>query len=287
MSSRGQQPSRVRAELPAGHLSSRDLYIYRLGAFSLSWFSFAWAIVDTVKIGHLFGDSTAYWAAWHTPTIYLPQAVLDQPTFTYSPVAALAIWPFAQLPQAVFLCAWSFVGVCAYAWLLAPLPWIHRIPAMGAGVLFALNGNIEWLLAVISIVGLRCAALWLVAAFTKVTPMAGFAWFVVRGEWRQVAVSAVVGAALVVASALLLPGAWLTWVGRLVQFSGDQGVNYLAPSIPILPRLVVGLMVVAWGARTNRPWTLAAMLVITQPDLQPWAFGYLAALPRLSAPVRA
>jgi hypothetical protein len=173
-------------------------------------------------------------------------------------------------------------------WLLAPLPLPARLPAIAAGFLFSLNGNIEWVLALVAVYGLRWPALWLVALFTKVAPFVGFGWFVIRGEWRSVAWTAGFGVALVAISAVLLPGTWPTWLGMLgtlaSQTEAANTLNPLLPPIPFVARALVAVVLVWWGARSNRPVVLPFVLALCQPDWQPWAFGFLAAVPRLLRP---
>jgi hypothetical protein len=49
---------------------------------------------------------------------------------------------------------WTAIGIATYAWLLQPLPQVPRSMALVAGALFALNGNIEWALAAMVVVGM-------------------------------------------------------------------------------------------------------------------------------------
>ena len=168
------------------------LKTWRLATFAVAWLALAWAILDVrmMVIFHLplTSDANDYWMAWHGP-LYDTAVSLTLAHFNYSPVAALAFWPLSQLPQTAFLVLWTSLGTAAYVWLLAPLPLATRLPAIAAGFLFSLNGNIDWLLALVAVFGLRWPSLWLIALFTKVAPFIGFVWFAIRGEWRRVAQS--------------------------------------------------------------------------------------------------
>jgi hypothetical protein len=261
---------------------------WRLACFGVAWFSLAWAALDIRMMFifniPLFPDAMVFWSAWHGP-MYYSGASLQFTTFIYSPVAALAFWPLAQLPQTAYLVVWTALGMASYVWLLAPLPRAARFPALAAGFLFCVNGNIEWVLALVAVVGMRWPAVWLVALFTKVAPFMGFGWFVLRGEWRSVALTATLAVALMVASALILPGAWPTWIDTVrslaTESAGKATYNSLMPPIPLVVRVAVAAVVLVWGARANRPVVLPLVLALVQPDWQPWALGILAAVPRL------
>jgi hypothetical protein len=229
-----------------------------------------------------FVDTRAYWLPWSDP-IYMPGLNLWMPHFVYSPVVAFALRPLALLPLPAFAALWTAMGVATYAWLLHPLPPIPRAAALLAGCTFALNGNIEWALALMVVLGMRRAPFWLVAAFTKVLPFVGFAWFVLLRDWRAVAQTAAMGAALLLVSAALSPGEWLTWAHMLVSFTGQAGgAGVLLPAVPLAPRLAFAGALLIWGASRRQPLVLPLVLLLAQPDLQPWALGYLAAVPRLS-----
>ncbi len=49
--------------------------------------------------------------------------------------------------------------------------------------------------------------------------------------------------------------------------------------VPLPLRLVAGAALVAWGARTNRPWTLVVAMFMTQALVQVMTPAVLAALP--------
>jgi hypothetical protein len=264
---------------------------WRLVSFGVAWLALAWAILNLRMMiifnGTAIGDSDCFWRAWHGP-LYNATVSLTISQFDYPPPAALAFWPLAQLPHDVYIVLWTVLGTAAYIWLLRPLPWASRLPATVAGMLFSLNGNIEWTLALVAVFGLRWPAFWLTALFTKVVPFIGFGWFVIRGEWRSVAWTAGFAVALTAISAVLLPGAWPTWFGFVGTLASQAQTtiifNSLMPPIPLVVRALTAIVLVWWGARHDKPAVLALVLALCQPDWQPWAFGYLAAVPRLMRP---
>lgn len=263
---------------------------WRLSAFAVAWFALAWAALDVRLVlihPNAQFDGYTLWNAWHGP-MYIDTSVgpsLWYACYHWSPLAALFLWPAAQLPADAFVVLLTAAGALTYAWLLAPLPLPSRIPAIAAGTLFALNGNIEWLIAFTAVAGMRWPALWLVSLFTKVTPFLGFGWFLLKRQWHAVAVAALIAVVGAAVSFALMPSEWWEWL-RLLPTLGAESArtgtyNSLMPPIPLVIRGPLSLLTLWWALRKNQPAWLGLMLLLSQPDLQPWALGYLAAVPRL------
>lgn len=251
-----------------------------LATFLLANLAFWYGLAVLYFVGP-FGDTRSFWLPWSQP-IYDPTLPLRVPHFIYSPVVALVLRPFGLLPEPVFVLAWTALAVATYVWLLWPLPPAPRLAAIGAGCAFALNGNIEWALALMVVLAMTRPAIWLTAAFTKVTPFIGFAWFMLKRDAVAMATTAVVGVGLVGLSALALPGAWDTWLQMLWSFRGQADApGVVIPSVPLVPRLCIAAGVMVWGVAKGRPIVLPVVLLLAQPDWEPWMLGYLAAVPRL------
>jgi hypothetical protein len=100
---------------------------------------------------------------------------------------------------------------------------------------------------------------------TKVTPGIGLLWFGVRREWRHLVIALGVTLAVVAVGFVLAPTAWLEWVRSLQQTEPSIGPNVIA--IPLAPRLVAAALLVTWGARTNRRWTVVVAAALAVPTL--------------------
>jgi hypothetical protein len=136
-------------------------------------------------------------------------------------------------------------------------------------------------------IGILAPALWAFPLLTKVTPGIGLVWFAVRKEWPQLAVGVGVTAAIVGVSFVLTPGAWFEWVGLLTSNVGAD-VAYPHVPIPMLYRLPFALAVIAWGARTDRRWTVPVSMLLALPVIWPGSLALLAAIPSAQArPMRA
>jgi hypothetical protein len=128
------------------------------------------------------------------------------------------------------------------------------------------GGNISLLLALAIVVGFRWPAAWAFVLLTKITPGIGLLWFVVRGEWRSLAIASGATGAIVAVSALVMPGAWLDWVQVLAASVGTDGTWASVP-IPLVVRMPVAILLVVWGARTDRRWTVPVASMLALPAL--------------------
>ena len=231
--------------------------------------------------GLLGRDSHAYWAAWQGPGLYAnPPGSLD--AFNYSPAFAQLVWPLAQLPWPVFGVVWALATVAGLVVLLRPLGWRWVPPLLLCCTPEIASGNVFWVLALVAAYGLRHPALWTFPLLTKLTPGLGPVWFAVRREWRPLAVSLAVTAAIVVASYAVAPAAWADWLDFLGDHSGrtaDPVGTALLP--PLLVRLPVALGLVVWGARSDRRWVLPVAMVLATPVTGIAALTILTAIPRL------
>ena len=214
------------------------------------------------------GDAHAYWAVDLADPYGRPVATQD--AFTYPPPAAIAFSILGRLPFEVFEAGWTLLIGLALLWLTGPWALAFLVIPVVASDLYL--GNIHVLLAAAIVGSLRRPALWAVPLLTKPTVGIGLLWFVVRGEWRRLAVAIGVTAAFVAASWLVVPGLWPAWFDYVLAtgVAPDVGAAWWIP-LPLLLRLPAAAVVVAWGARTNRAWTLPAGSMLALPVL--WLVG--------------
>lgn len=216
-------------------------------------------------------EALCYWA----PALGDPYAQSDWTAplaYVYSPAFLQALEPLRALPWLAFLAAWTAILLLAVRWLVGPRLW-------PLGILLAApeiaGGNVHLLLAVAIVAGFRWPGAWALALLTKVTPGIGLLWFAARGEWRHLGEAIAATAALVAASAVLDPGAWAAWFGVLQASVGHTTGTWAAIGVPLAVRLPVAAAVVAWGARTDRRWTMPVGVMLALPAV--W-FGSLAML---------
>jgi len=187
--------------------------------------------------------------------------------YRYSPVFVPVMVVFGALPWPVFAVGWIGIQAAAFVWLAGD----HRWQALAfVPVLFELYlGNIHLLLAVAVVLGFRWPAAWAFVLLTKITPGVGLLWFAVRREWRSLAIAIGATFAITMAGLLVAPQAWADWVQSLRVTGPAVGTNQVAVPLPL--RLVAAALLVTWGARTDRPWTVVAAATLGLPTL--WYHG--------------
>jgi hypothetical protein len=244
----------------------------------------AWAgiVLLAEPYGRLWGtgqDAYCYWQA----TLAAPYARsdwTDPVAYVYSPAFLQLVSPITALPWQAFMAVWTLVLLAAVRFLTGPR-WL------AIGVLFGLmelaGGNISILIAVAIVVGFRWPAAWAFVLLTKVTPGIGLLWFVVRREWNALAAALVATGIVVAVSALFMPAAWSEWLTVLSNVSG-RGGTWAAVPIPLVARLPIAVVLVVWGARTDRRWTVPVAGMIALPALWYGGFSMLLATLALHRP---
>jgi hypothetical protein len=193
--------------------------------------------------------------------------------FFYSPPVALALAPLQALGWPLFH---AFVAALTFASLYALLGRWAVLGLLFPPVWWDLSaGNINTAIAAAAMIGLRHPAAWAFVLLTKVTPGIGLIWFAARREWRALGIALGVTAGIALASLAVAPRLWVEWLTMLTASTGYLGPGYFTIAIPLPLRVAVAAALVAWGARTNRRWTVAAAVAVSAPVL--W-FSALAAL---------
>jgi len=224
-------------------------------------------------------DSHAYWVVDVTDP-YRDARLGAVDAFLYSPAAAQLLAPFTHLPFEAFRLLLG--GVSLGALTLAGASYMLLAPGVIEDLV---RGNIHILLAAAIIAGFRWPGIWSAMLLTKVTPAVGLLWFAVRREWRALVQVAVV-TAVIVGISVLLGGVklWEEWI-RLLATSAESPRTYtylgIAPP-PLVVRMPLAVILVAWGALTNRRWAVPVAAFLALPVIWPSGFALLAAVPPLA-----
>ncbi len=210
-------------------------------------------------------DLHAYWIT-RDGLDYASNAAGPAGTYLYSPAFAQAIRPLTILPLPVFAAIWTAIGAALLVWLVGRRALVVAI--IPPVLLTLVQGQLDLAYAAVAVVGLRWPAAWALPLLTKVTPGIGVVWFLVRREWRKVAVAVGATLAITAVSFVLDPGAWSGWIALLLRTQGPiSDPNLVYVPIPLLVRAPVAIAVIAWGAWTNRHWTVPVAMTLAMPIL--------------------
>ncbi|HEY7701845.1 MAG TPA: glycosyltransferase family 87 protein [Candidatus Limnocylindrales bacterium] len=220
-------------------------------------------------------DARAYWIAdWADP--YAVSGEGEKHAYLYSPAFLQLIAPLRALPFEWFGAAW--VVITAVTLILITRHWLFVAMLVPVTLIELEVGNIHFLLAAAVYLGMRYPAVWAFVLLTKVTPGVGLVWFLVRREWRSLAIALGATALIVGVSFVMVPGHWVDWIGSLVGNARQQWPYPLFP-VPLAVRLVAAAALIAWGARTDRRWTLIVGTTLAIPTLWPANLAMAVGLP--------
>ena len=189
--------------------------------------------------------------------------------YKYPPPLAQALAPlrFIGIPWPAFFGAWTVLLFVSLAWM--GRRWTLLLLLLFPPVLGELwLGNLNLLLGLAVVVGMRRPAAWAFILLTKITPGVGLLWFVVRREWRNLAIA--LGATAVIAgvSVVLAPDLWSGFIeASRTQLSATVDVPRQAVPISLPFRMAVAAVLVVWGARTDRAWVLPIAVSVSVPFL--------------------
>ena len=201
--------------------------------------------------------------------------------FPYSPVLLRAFSLAGGLSWPAFWWLWTAVLVATAAWLGGRRWWlaVFAFPPVASELY---HGNLNLLIAAGIALGFRYPAAWAFVLLSKVTPGVGLVWFAVRREWRSLAVALGVAGAIAAASLLLDADLWRQWLDQQLVVSLRDPIDQSQIAIPLLLRLPVAAVIVAWGGLTNRRWTVPLAAALALPVLWFSGFAILAAIPAIA-----
>lgn len=232
-------------------------------------------VVVAPQQGTVGFDAYAYWSV--DPQDPYAQTAGALGAFPYSPVAARFFSLFGWMSFVDFWWLWTAVLVATVIWL----GWRSALVVLAFPpvALELYHGNVHLLMAAAIALGFRYPAAWLVVLLTKVSPGVGLLWFAARGEWRRLAIALGVTGAIVGVSLLVDPQLWVEWIrDSLLQTAGGTALGQFSLPLSIWIRLPIAAIVVVWGARTDRAWTVPVASTLALPILWPSGFAVLAAL---------
>jgi hypothetical protein len=247
----------------------------RDGLIISGWLATGFALIVVTSIAHSVGyDAYSYWSIDFSDLYGRTVASnFALGAFRYAPPIAFLFGPLGALPWWLFLWLWEALMLALIAWLGGR--WSLVLLALPAVALELYHGNIHLLIAAAVVLGLRYPAAWSFVLLTKVTPGIGLLWFAVRREWRALTIALGATALIAAATFVIAPNYWREWIDSLVGNLNEPQWFSIPPPAPI--RLPIAAVVVVWGARTDRPWTIAVAATLGLPIIWPHGLCVLAA----------
>jgi glycosyl transferase family 87 len=247
----------------------------RDGLIISGWLATGFALIVVASIARSVGyDAYSYWSI-DFADLYgrALGSNFALGAFRYAPPIAFLFGPFGALPWWLFLWLWEALMLALVAWLGGR--WALVLLALPPVALELYHGNVHLLIAGAIVLGLRYPAAWSFVLLTKVTPGIGLLWFAVRREWRSLAIALGATAAVSAAAFIVAPHYWQEWLDSIFSNLSEPQFYSVPPPAPI--RLPIGALIVIWGARTDRPWTVAVAATLGLPIIWPHGLCVLAA----------
>jgi Glycosyltransferase family 87 len=193
----------------------------------------------------------------------------------YAPPFVLALLPAQNLSWPVFVTGWTLLCLAALGYISRR--WALAMVAFYPVAMELSAGNVNLLIGAAVVAGFRWPATWSFVLLTKVTPGIGLAWFAVRREWRSLAIALGTTALLLAVAFVLAPAMLGQWIAALRSMIGVEPEGLHVP-IPLPVRVVLALLLVIWGARTNRRWTVLGAATLAMPTIWMASLAPLAGL---------
>jgi hypothetical protein len=246
----------------------------RDGLIIAGWMACSIVPLMVVPIGQSLGyDAFSYWSVnLGAPYERTFEGNYTLGAFRYSPPIAFLFGPLGALPWWLFVWLWLALMAACLAFLGGR--WTLVLLALPPVALELYHGNVHLLMAVAVALGFRHPWAWSFVVLTKLTPGIGLLWFAARREWRPLALAMGVTAAAALAAYLAAPDHWTEFVAATLGNISQPQHYSIPPPLPI--RLPIAALLVIWGARTDRPWTVPLAATMALPII--WPHGLTIAL---------
>jgi hypothetical protein len=247
-----------------------------------------WAVSSALPV-----DADMYWRASSGGAVYGTIWGVDAASrYIYPPPLAQILQPFHVLGWPMFVALWT-VGIFLALWGTTRWWSLPVLAVSGSALLafgfdhalanplmFAFIGNVQSVIALAILLGFRWPAAWAFVLLTKIGPGIGILWFAARGEWRNLSVALGATAAIAGVSFIIAPNTWFDFL-RFATANVEATAPVAVVPVPLFVRLVMSGMLIVWGARTDRRWTVPIAAGWASLALYEWSAitVWVAALP--------
>ncbi|MBI3750219.1 MAG: DUF2029 domain-containing protein [Chloroflexi bacterium] len=242
-------------------------------------------------------DAYSTWHAWADGRLY-PLQWEPVTEYPYAPPLAQLITPLTHLSFKLYNGLWAALQLGALVWMVGPvgalvaLAWpIPNVAGYGdaafGGPVYAslFNGNPQILVAASISFGLTRWPGWFTfVLLTKVTAGIGVLWFVVRREWRNLAILIAALLVIVIPSFIINPETWPQWFALLAGAAGHSSAPDVVAKetfleVPLLVRGPIGLAIVLLASWRGWTWAVPIGCFLALPDVHLSGFAVLVAVP--------
>jgi hypothetical protein len=230
--------------------------------------------VMTVQSGFPFAvyDTHSYWLAGGSEHPYASTIAsgfddsVNLYKYRYPPPLAQLFAPLHLLPFPLVAGLW--VGMLFVVLLVLAGRWAPLLLLFPPTLAELYLGNVNLLIALAIVVGMRRPAAWAVVILTKATPGIGLLWFAFRREWRALAIALGATALVAAASFAVEPHLWFEFRDALaVQAGAAFDVPPLAVQVALPIRLAIAVPILWFAARTDRPWLVPIAATVAAPAI--------------------
>jgi hypothetical protein len=209
--------------------------------------------------GRLPVDVHYYWAA-DPHNLYPHPEAGERNGYNYSPAFEFVAGWWRGIPFDAYAAIWRAVLLAMLVYLAGPFTLFVLLTVPVASEINAANIQIPLALAVV--LGFRWSATWAFVILTKLTPGIGLLWFLLRREWRHLAIALAATTAIAAVSFALMPDAWAGYVRLL---TGSPAPSVAPYYLPFWTRLPFAIAFIAWGAWTGRRWPVVVGATLALP----------------------
>jgi hypothetical protein len=223
-------------------------------------------LVLTMLSGGAGYDFFAYWSVNPADPYSIKEGF---GAFHYAPPLVWLVGPLKLVPWPAAYWLWFGLLFLVLVWLARDwaLAWLAFPPV----VLELYHGNIHLLIGAALVLMLRRPPAFLFLALSKVSPGIVALWWLVRREWRPLAIALGASAAVIALSFALAPALWWEYLTH-ISSEANHAPNLIP--IPLALRLPFAAAIAVLAARLDRPWLLAPAIVLALPLL--WIHGFAA-----------
>lgn len=223
-------------------------------------------LILTMLSGGAGYDFFAYWSVNPADPYTIKEGF---GAFHYAPPLVWLVGPLKLVPWPAAYWLWFGLLFLVLVWLARDwaLAWLAFPPV----VLELYHGNIHLLIGAALVLMLRRPPAFLFLALSKVSPGIVALWWLVRREWRSLAIALGASATVIALSFALAPALWWEYLTH-ISSEANHAPNLIP--IPLALRLPFAAGIAVLAARLDRPWLLAPAIVLALPLL--WIHGFAA-----------